>query len=285
MKYVYSFREGGGKGKALLGGKGFGLSEMTSLGLPVPPGFTITTEASLVHTRTGTLPPGLKEEVLNHLQKLEEEVGRKFGDPEKPLLVSVRSGAAISMPGMMDTVLNLGLQDESVKGLAGMVGDKAFAYNCYRRLLSMFGDTVVGIHRSQFEERLGEIKSAEAVQHDIELGEDAWWRVVEAFKELYAAQNEEFPQDPYEQLWQAIVGVFKSWGSDRAVKYREVNRISHDSGTAVNVQVMVFGNMGEDSGTGVAFSRDPATGSRDLYGEYLLNAQGKMLSPVSGHRS
>ncbi len=283
VKYVYSFHQGGGKGKELLGGKGFGLCEMTNLGLPVPPGFTITTDASVEYARTGKLPKGLKEEILEHLRLLEDQVGRKFGDAEKPLLVSVRSGAAVSMPGMMDTVLNLGLHDESVKGLSGMTGDEAFAYNCYRRLLSMFGDTVVGIRRTEFEKELEKIKEAEGVQFDIELSEGAWWNVVESFKQVFKKGKKAFPQDPHEQLWQAIVGVFKSWNSDRAVKYREVNNIPHDMGTAVNVQIMVFGNMGEDSGTGVAFTRDPATGASELYGEYLLNAQGEDV--VAGIRT
>ncbi len=283
MRYVYSFKQGGGKGKELLGGKGFGLCEMTGLGLRVPPGFIITTHASLEYMRTGAFPDGLREEVMEHLRSLETQVGRKFGDSHEPLLVSVRSGAAVSMPGMMDTVLNLGLHDDSVKGLAKMTGDETFAYNCYRRLLSMFGDTVVGIHRSLFEKKLERIKQAEGARYDLDLDRDSWWRVVEAFKKVYEAQGKAFPQDPYEQLWQAIAGVFESWNSDRAVKYRDVNRISHDMGTAVTVQVMVFGNMGDASGTGVAFTRDPATGARELYGEYLLNAQGEDV--VAGIRT
>jgi pyruvate,orthophosphate dikinase len=281
--YVFSFQEGSGKGKDLLGGKGFGLCEMTALGLPVPPGFVITTRACLEYMRTGSFPPGLKEEVLEHLRKLEEQVGRRFGDPENPLLVSVRSGAAVSMPGMMDTVLNLGLNDETVTGLARMTSDEVFAYNCFRRLLSMFGDTVVGIHRSLFEEELERIKKARGVRYDIELDADGWKEVVAAFKEVYQREGKRFPQDPYEQLWEAIAGVFRSWNSDRAVKYREVNRIPHDMGTAVNIQAMVFGNLSEDSGTGVAFTRDPATGAKVLYGEYLLNAQGEDV--VAGIRT
>ncbi|MFQ5838409.1 MAG: pyruvate, phosphate dikinase [Thermoplasmata archaeon] len=282
-RYVCRFQEGSGKGKGLLGGKGFGLSEMTDLGLPVPPGFIITTEACLEYMRTGSLPPGLKEEVLKHLQQLEQEVGRKFGDVENPLLVSVRSGAAVSMPGMMDTVLNLGLNDETVRGLTRMTKDEAFAYNCYRRLLSMFGDTVVGIHRSLFEEELKRRKEAEGVRDDVELDAEAWKGLVEAFKDVYKRNGKAFPQDPYEQLWEAIEGVFRSWNSSRAVKYREVNGIPHDMGTAVNIQVMVFGNLSGDSGTGVAFTRDPATGAKVLYGEYLLNAQGEDV--VAGIRT
>lgn len=282
-KYVYSFLEGAGKSKKLLGGKGYGLCEMTRLGLPVPPGFVITTEASLEHARTGSFPEGLKEGVTERLRGLEVQVGRTLGDAETPLLVSVRSGAAISMPGMMDTVLNLGLNDATIEGLAKMTGDPAFASNSYRRLLSMFGDTVLGIHRSRFEKQLESVKEDEGVEYDVELDEEGWNRVVEAYKGVYRKEGKTFPQDPYEQLWRAIVGVFESWSSDRAMKYREVNRISHDLGTAVNIQVMVFGNMGEDSGTGVAFTRDPATGERRLYGEYLLNAQGEDV--VAGIRT
>ncbi len=281
--YVYSFQDAAGKGKKLLGGKGNGLAEMTKLGLPVPPGFTITTEASLAYKRTGAFPEGLRDEVRHHMRAVEKALGRAFADPGQPLLVSVRSGAAVSMPGMMDTVLNLGLHDGSVRGLADMTGDASFALNCYRRLLSMFGDTVVGIHRTRFEKELEAVKEAEGVQYDVELSPDAWERVVTAFKGVYDAEGRTFPQDPWEQLWEAIAGVFRSWSSDRAVKYREVNGIPHDLGTAVNVQVMVFGNMGEDSGTGVAFTRDPATGEKALYGEYLLNAQGEDV--VAGIRT
>ncbi len=282
-KYVFSFPEAAGKDKKTLGGKGYGLAEMTGLGLPVPPGFTITTEACLEYMRTDDLPEGLREEVKSHLRELEEKVGRRFGDPENPLLVSVRSGAAVSMPGMMDTVLNLGLNDETVMGLAKMTSDGAFAQNCYRRLLSMFGDTVVGIHRSTFEAELEAVKQGEGVQFDVELDEPAWKRVADRFAEVYKAHGKTFPQDPYEQLWEAILGVFRSWNSDRAVKYREVNNIPHDMGTAVNIQAMVFGNMGEDSGTGVAFTRDPATGEKVVYGEYLFNAQGEDV--VAGIRT
>lgn len=282
-KYVFSFQEAAGKGKELLGGKGYGLAEMTGLGLPVPPGFIITTEACLDYMRTGEFPHGLKEEVLQHLGRLEEEVGRKLGDPDDPLLVSVRSGAAVSMPGMMDTVLNLGLNDTTVSGLAAMTSDEAFAKNCYRRLLSMFGDTVVGIHRSLFEKELEAVKEREGVTYDTDLSASAWDKVVSKFAEVYEAHGKSFPQDPYDQLWEAILGVFRSWNSDRAVKYRDVNRISHDMGTAVNVQAMVFGNMGDESGTGVAFTRDPATGEKVLYGEYLLNAQGEDV--VAGIRT
>lgn len=282
-KYVFSFQEATGKDKKTLGGKGYGLAEMTALGLPVPPGFTITTEACLAYMDTGAFPSGLKEEVRAHLRELEETVGRRFGDEANPLLVSVRSGAAISMPGMMDTVLNLGLNDRSVEGLARLTGDEGFAYNAYRRLLSMFGDTVVGIHRSLFEKELERIKEEEGAAVDIDLSVDGWKRVVEAFKGVYNREGESFPQDPEGQLWAAIKGVFRSWNSDRARTYRDANGIPHDLGTGVNVQTMVFGNMGPDSGTGVAFTRDPATGEKELYGEYLLNAQGEDV--VAGIRT
>ncbi|MFQ6012370.1 MAG: pyruvate, phosphate dikinase [Thermoplasmata archaeon] len=282
-RFVFSFPEGVGLDKATLGGKGYGLAEMTGLGLPVPPGFTITTEACRAYLASQALPPGLQDEVKEHLRALEGEVGRRFGDPENPLLVSVRSGAAISMPGMMDTVLNLGLNDETVEGLARQTGDRAFALNSYRRLLSMFGDTVVGLHRSLFEEHLERAKAAAGVEDDTELDAEAWQAVIEAYQGVFATHKKPFPQDPYAQLWEAIAAVFRSWNSERAVKYRAVSGIAEDLGTAVTVQVMVFGNRGEDSGTGVAFTRDPATGRRELYGEYLLNAQGEDV--VAGIRT
>ncbi|MFQ5907961.1 MAG: pyruvate, phosphate dikinase [Thermoplasmata archaeon] len=282
-RFVYSFQEGVGQDKATLGGKGYGLAEMTGLGLPVPPGFTITTDACRAYLESEELPAGLREEVEAHLRELEEAAGREFGNPENPLLVSVRSGGAVSMPGMMDTVLNLGLNDETVEGLARQTGDEGFALNSYRRLLSMFGDTVVGLHRSLFEEHLEEAKASADVEDDTELDGDAWRGVLEAYKGVFDAQGKSFPQDPHDQLWEAIAAVFRSWNSARAVKYRAVSDIPEDLGTAVNVQVMVFGNRGDDSGTGVAFTRDPATGQRVLYGEYLLNAQGEDV--VAGIRT
>ncbi|MDX1534995.1 MAG: PEP/pyruvate-binding domain-containing protein, partial [Thermoplasmata archaeon] len=262
-RFVYSFQEGAGQDKDTLGGKGFGLAEMTGLGLPVPPGFTITTVACRAYLESQELPEGLREEVEAHLRALEETTGRVFGDPENPLLVSVRSGGAVSMPGMMDTVLNLGLNDETVRGLAKQTGSDAFALNSYRRLLSMFGDTVAGIHRSRFEERLGGVKEAAGVQDDTELDAEGWKRVIEAYREVYRAEGRPFPKSPDDQLWAAISAVFRSWNSDRAVRYRAESDIPEDAGTAVNVQAMVFGNRGENSGTGVAFTRDPATGDRD----------------------
>ncbi len=282
-RFIYSFQEGVGQDKATLGGKGYGLAEMTGLGLPVPPGFTITTAACRAFLESQELPEGLREEVETNLRALEDATGRRFGDPENPLLVSVRSGAAISMPGMMDTVLNLGLNDETVKGLADQTGSEASALNSYRRLLSMFGDTVAGVHRSLFEERLGTVKEAAGVRDDTELDADGWREVVEAYRAVFVAQDQSFPEDPHDQLWAAISAVFRSWNSDRASKYRAVTGIPEDLGTAVNVQVMVFGNRGEDSGTGVAFTRDPATGDPELYGEYLLNAQGEDV--VAGIRT
>ncbi len=282
-RFVYSFQEGVGRDRAILGGKGFGLAEMTGLGLPVPPGFTITTAACRAYLESGKLPAGLKDEVSTNLQALEEATGRRFGDPVNPLLVSVRSGAPISMPGMMDTVLNLGLNDETVKGLAHQTGNETFALNSYRRLLSMFGDTVAGIHRSRFEDHLERVKAAAGLKDDTELDADAWREVVAAYEAVLDAEGQRVPQDPHDQLWEAISAVFRSWNSDRAVKYRAEIGIPEDLGTAVNVQAMVFGNRGVNSGTGVAFTRDPATGTRALYGEYLLNAQGEDV--VAGIRT
>ena len=282
-RFVYSFQEGVGQDKATLGGKGFGLVEMTRLGLPVPPGFTITTAVCRAYLESEKLPAGLKDEVSANLQALEAATGRRFGDPVNPLLVSVRSGAPISMPGMMDTVLNLGLNDETVKGLAHQTGNETFALNSYRRLLSMFGDTVAGIHRSRFEEHLERVKAAAGLKDDTELDADAWREVIAAYEAVFDSQGQRFPQDPHDQLWEAISAVFRSWNSDRAVKYRAVSGIPEDLGTGVNVQAMVFGNRGDNSGTGVAFTRDPATGTRALYGEYLLNAQGEDV--VAGIRT
>ncbi|MEE9267905.1 MAG: PEP/pyruvate-binding domain-containing protein [Thermoplasmata archaeon] len=248
-RFVYSFQEGVGRDRAILGGKGFGLAEMTGLGLPVPPGFTITTAACRAYLESGKLPAGLKDEVSTNLQALEEATGRRFGDPVNPLLVSVRSGAPVSMPGMMDTVLNLGLNDETVKGLAHQTGNEAFALNSYRRLLSMFGDTVAGIHRSHFEEHLERVKAAAGLKNDTELDAEAWREVIAAYEAVMDAEGQRVPQDPHDQLWEAISAVFRSWNSDRAVKYRAEIGIPEDLGTAVNVQAMVFGNRGDHSGT------------------------------------
>src|SRR6478672_871559 len=284
-KYVYDFAEGDKDQRDLLGGKGANLAEMTNLGLPVPPGFTISTDACRAYLERGDLPDGLSDEVSEHLAALEREIGRKLGQPDGPLLVSVRSGAKFSMPGMMETVLNVGLNDESVHGLAAMSdGDERFAYDSYRRLLQMFGSTVLGIEVSAFHEELDRLKESRGTTNDLDLG-------VEDLKELvatYQALVEErtgspFPQDPREQLDLAVRAVFASWNTERAVLYRRQERIPGDLGTAVNIVAMVFGNLGMDSGTGVAFTRDPASGAQGVYGDYLQNAQGEDV--VAGIRN
>ncbi len=277
--YVFDFAQGNKDQKDLLGGKGANLAEMTNLGLPVPPGFTITTEACRAFLASGDMPEGLADQVTQHLAALEEAMGKRLGDAEDPLLVSVRSGAAASMPGMMETVLNVGLNDESVVGLAKQAGDERFAWDSYRRLLSMFGRTVLGV--DGFDDALDDVASGRA---DTALDAGDWQRVVEAFKGLIQnATGREFPQDPREQLDLAVRAVFESWNTDRAVLYRRQERIPGDLGTAVNVCSMVFGNLGEDSGTGVAFTRDPASGAQGIYGDYLQNAQGEDV--VAGIRN
>ncbi len=289
QKYVYFFGEGRAEGNAkmkdILGGKGANLAEMTNLGIPVPPGFTISAEVCDYYYKHGKkYPEGLEKEVEENLKKLEKAMNKKFGDTENPLLVSVRSGAAISMPGMMDTVLNLGLNDESVKGLEKMSGNRRFAMDSYRRFIQMFGNVVMGIPHEKFEEILDQKKKEKGVKLDIELDADDLADVVERFKELYKKETgEEFPQDPKQQLWKAIDAVFGSWNNERAIKYREIHDIKGLLGTAVNVQAMVFGNAGEDSGTGVCFTRDPATGENKFYGEFLINAQGEDV--VAGIRT
>jgi pyruvate, orthophosphate dikinase len=284
-KYVYDFAEGSKDQKDLLGGKGANLAEMTNLGLPVPPGFIISTDACRAYLEHGDLPDGLADEVGEHLASLERQIGRTLGQPDGPLLVSVRSGAKFSMPGMMETVLNVGLNDESVHGLAAMSdGDERFAYDSYRRLLQMFGSTVLGIEVSAFHEELDRLKESRGTTNDLDLG-------VEDLKELvatYQALVEErtgspFPQDPREQLDLAVRAVFASWNTERAVLYRRQERIPGDLGTAVNIVAMVFGNGGDDSGTGVAFTRDPASGAQGIYGDYLQNAQGEDV--VAGIRN
>ena len=269
----------------LLGGKGAGLAEMTNVGLPVPPGFIITTEAcDSYYDSDEEFPPGLWEQVLTALKQVEQETGKGFGDPTNPLLVSVRSGAKVSMPGMMDTVLNLGLNQETLKGLARTSGSQRFAYDAYRRFLQIFGKIVLGISGEAFETILDEYKQKVGAATDADLTESHLVEIVSSFQELVRrATHMEFPQEPLEQLRFAIRAVFASWNGKRAVDYRNFHRISHDLGTAVNVVAMVFGNMGEDSGTGVAFTRDPATGQRVLYGEYLTNAQGEDV--VAGIRT
>ena len=285
MKRVYDFEEGGKEMKALLGGKGAGLAEMTKLGLRVPPGFTITTQTCIEFFKAGgRFPDGLWEEVLEHLKRLEEKTGKRFGDPENPLLVSVRSGAPISMPGMMDTVLNLGMNDEVVEGLAKLTGDPRFAYDAYRRFITMFSDVVMHLDRHKFEEIFEEEKRREGVKEDPELSIEGLKRVVERQKRLYEElTGKPFPQDPYEQLRLAIAAVFNSWNNPRAVKYREIEGIPDDMGTACNIQMMVFGNMGWDSGSGVMFTRNPSNGEKGLYGEVLFNAQGEDV--VAGIRT
>ena len=267
----------------LLGGKGAGLAEMTRLGLPVPPGFTITTKACNAFARTGRFPPGLWKQVESALSTVETKIGRRFGDPSNPLLVSVRSGAKFSMPGMMDTVLNLGLNDETVETL-GRISNERFAWDSYRRLIAMFGRIVKDVDGRKFEALLERRKEASHAAKDTELSSDDLKAIVAEFKELYQAEvGEPFPQNGREQLQQAIAAVFRSWNGKRAVDYRNFNKIPHDLGTAANVQTMVFGNMGPDSGTGVAFTRNPSTGEKQLYGEFLSNAQGEDV--VAGIRT
>jgi len=283
-KYVYDFSEGDAGMKQLLGGKGSNLAEMTRLGLPVPPGFTITTEACNYFSREGKYPEGLELEIEEHLERLEEKMGKKLGDKEDPLLVSVRSGAAISMPGMMDTVLNLGLNDQSVQGLAGQTGDERFAYDAYRRFIQMFADIVMKVDRGLFEEELTRKKEERGVKQDVDLTAEDWKELVEKFKSIVKEQaGRDFPADPREQLDLAIKAVFESWNNPRAITYRKQYNIPDDLGTAVNVQTMVFGNKGDDSATGVCFTRDPSTGEKRRYGEYLTNAQGEDV--VAGIRT
>ncbi len=283
-KLVYDFTEGNKDLKDLLGGKGANLAEMTNLGLPVPPGFIITTEACRYYLEQGSTPEGLDEEIAAHLDRLETAIGRKLGDPADPLLVSVRSGAKFSMPGMMETVLNIGLSDESVQGLAKQAGNERFAWDSYRRLLQMFGKTVLDIDGEHFEHAIDAAKKAKGVSNDLELDAGDLQNIVEAFKGIINTQvGRDFPQDPREQLDLAIKAVFNSWNADRAILYRRQERIPTDLGTAVNVVTMVFGNLGMDSGTGVAFTRDPGTGAQGVYGDYLQNAQGEDV--VAGIRN
>ncbi|MCL6471669.1 MAG: pyruvate, phosphate dikinase [Firmicutes bacterium] len=275
-KYVYDFEEGSADMKYVLGGKGANLAEMTRLGLPVPPGFTITTGACNEYYRTGRFPDGLLDEVDAHLAKLQEKMGKKLGDPEDPLLVSVRSGAPFSMPGMMDTVLNLGLNDDSVQGLAKQTNDERFAYDSYRRFIQMFGKVVLRVEGELFEEAINELKEKVGARFDTDLTADNLKELVNTFKGIVKEHaGREFPTDPKEQLLLAIEAVFKSWGNKRAVDYRRLYKIPDDLGTAVNIQTMVFGNKGNTSATGVAFSRDAATGENVPYGDYLVNAQGE----------
>ena len=284
-KFVYLFHEGRADMKALLGGKGANLAEMSNIGLPVPPGMTITTETCLEYYKLGSkLPPGLMDTVHDNLKSIEEKTGKKFGDPAKPLLVSVRSGAMFSMPGMMDTILNLGLNERTAKGLADNTNNLRFAYDAFRRFIQMFGDVVLEIPKADFEEILDNRKQRLGITYDQDLSAEALREIIDQYKALvHTKSGRPFPEDPKEQLYLAIEAVFRSWNNERAIVYRNLNKISHELGTAVNIQSMVFGNMGNDCGTGVAFTRNPSTGEKALYGEYLTNAQGEDV--VAGIRT
>ncbi|MDQ3557516.1 MAG: pyruvate, phosphate dikinase, partial [Gemmatimonadota bacterium] len=272
--YVFFFgggeAEGDARMKTLLGGKGANLAEMTRIGVPVPPGFTITTEVCRRFSETGAYPDGVREQVEANLRRTEEATGRSFGGSERPLLVSVRSGGAVSMPGMMDTILNLGLNDRTVQTLAREAGDERFAWDSYRRFVQMYGNVVLGVRNERFEELLEERKREEGVREDTELSPDGLRHLVGAFKALIReSAARPFPEEPEEQLWGAIEAVFRSWDTPRAKAYRRVNAISDTLGTAVSVCSMVFGNMGDSSGTGVAFTRNPSTGAKEFFGEFL----------------
>src|SRR5215470_14203882 len=283
-KLVYDFIEGNKDMKDLLGGKGANLAEMTNLGLPVPPGFIINTQACRYYLAHGEVPPGLNAEVSEHLSRLEQAMGRRLGDRDDPLLVSVRSGAKFSMPGMMETVLNIGLSDASVQGLAKQAGSDRFAWDSYRRLIQMFGKTVLGIEGHEFEQAIDSAKEAKGTASDLDLDADDMRALVDTFKQIVKTQTgKDFPQEPREQMDMAIKAVFDSWNSDRAILYRRQERIPADLGTAVNIVAMVFGNLGPDSGTGVAFTRDPGSGQQGIYGDYLQNAQGEDV--VAGIRN
>jgi len=284
-RFVYDFDEPSEGGRKLLGGKGVGLAEMTQMGVPVPAGFTITTDACRAYVSNGkALPDGLGEEIDRHVRSLEERTGKRFGDADDPLLVSVRSGAAVSMPGMMDTILNLGLNDEAVQGLARATGNDRFANDSYRRLIQMYGKVVDGIEGNRFEQELTDLKRARGVAHDVDLTADDLTELIETYKAIYKDETgRDFPQEAREQLTRAVGAVFDSWDSPRAQVYRRTYGIPDDLGTAVNVVQMVFGNKGDESGTGVAFTRDPSTGEQGLYGEFLANAQGEDV--VAGIRT
>ena len=286
MKYVYAFKEGNASMRNLLGGKGANLAEMTNLGLPIPQGFTVTTEACTEYYNCGKkISKEIEEEIFKAIGELEKIQGKKFGDNEDPLLVSVRSGARASMPGMMDTILNLGLNDEAVEGFAKKTNNPRFAYDSYRRFIQMYSDVVMEVNKSFFEKIIDELKEELGVHHDTELNVDDLKELVKRFKKVYSdhMNGEEFPQDAREQLMGAVKAVFRSWDNPRAIVYRRMNDIPGDWGTAVNVQAMVFGNMGDTSGTGVAFTRNPSTGEKGIYGEYLINAQGEDV--VAGVRT
>jgi len=287
-KMVYFFggkvAEGDRSMRNLLGGKGANLAEMVNLGIPVPAGFTITTEVCIdYYNNNRQWPEGLEEQIRENMAKVEEVMGGKFGSTEDPLLLSVRSGARVSMPGMMDTILNLGLNDAAVEGLIKKSNNPRFAYDSYRRFIQMYSDVVLGVDNAKFERLIDELKEQKGVQLDTELDAEDLKLLVERFKALVKEEVGGFPEDPWEQLRGAINAVFDSWNNPRAIRYRKIHDIPHDWGTAVNVQSMVFGNLGETSGTGVAFTRDPATGEKVYYGEYLINAQGEDV--VAGIRT
>ncbi|MBO4412611.1 MAG: pyruvate, phosphate dikinase, partial [Clostridia bacterium] len=284
-KYVYLFNEGNANMRNLLGGKGANLAEMTNIGLPVPQGFTVSTEACVKYYDDGKkLSDDIIKEIMDHLTKLEKITGKKFGDKTNPLLVSVRSGARVSMPGMMDTILNLGINDEVVEGLAKLTNNRRFAYDSYRRFIQMFSDVAIGIEKAKFEKIIDKTKEEKGVKLDTELTTEDLQNIIAKYKALFKKEmGYDFPQQPKEQLLEAVKAVFKSWDNPRAIYYRRVNEIPSNWGTAVNIQSMVFGNMGEKSGTGVAFTRNPSTGEKKLYGEYLMNAQGEDV--VAGVRT
>lgn len=284
-KMIYWFREGSESMRPLLGGKGAGLGEMTRIGMPVPQGFTITTEACISYYKLGQkMPDGLKEEIARYVREFEKETGKTFGGNKNPLLVSVRSGAVVSMPGMMDTVLNLGLNDQSVMGLYDATGDMRFALDCHRRFIQMFGNVVLDLEHDDFEHVLSSVRESEGAKFDNEISPEGLKKVIAGYRKIVQEKaGQPFPEDPIEQLYMAVLAVFRSWNTERAILYRKLNKIPDDLGTAVNVQMMVFGNMGMDSATGVMFTRNPSTGENVLYGEYLINAQGEDV--VAGIRT
>ena len=284
-KYVYLFSEGNADMRNLLGGKGANLAEMTNIGMPVPQGFTVSTEACVRYYDDGKkLSDDIVKEIMDHLTKLEKITGKKFGDKKNPLLVSVRSGARVSMPGMMDTILNLGINDEVVEGLAELTGNPRFAYDSYRRFIQMFSDVALGLEKANFEKIIDKMKEERKIKLDTELTAEDLKVMIGKYKALFKKEmGYDFPQEPKAQLLEAVKAVFRSWDNPRAIYYRRVNDIPSNWGTAVNIQSMVFGNMGEKSGTGVAFTRNPSTGEKKLYGEYLMNAQGEDV--VAGVRT
>src|SRR5881394_2876113 len=275
-RFVYDFDEQSSGGRELLGGKGIGLAEMTMMGLPVPAGFTITTDACRAYMRAAHLPDGLGDEVGEHVRRLEKKTGKRFGDPGDPLLVSVRSGAAVSMPGMMDTILNLGLNDVAVEGLAATTGNEWFARDSYRRLIQMYGEVVEGIDGHRFEQALADLKRGRGVDQDVDLTAHDLAQLIETYEKIFRSETGgEFPQDAREQLRRAVLAVFASWENPRARFYRQAEGIPDSLGTAVNVVQMVFGNKGSTSGTGVCYTRNGGSGEAGLYGEFLVNAQGE----------